>query len=228
MKDTDVETDTTRELIKALRKRIVAWQYPPQFQLVEEVLAQEFGVSRSPIRQALTYLAAEGLLERLPRRGFRVRQLQLRDVEDLYEFRLALEAQVVRALAHTSLDEEVLFRLQDVWQNPKALAERSVSELAALDEEFHITLANAHGNVLIIKHLNAINERLFAFREIDFEQSTRIESTCAEHSHVLRAIVSHDAENAVELIRRNIYSALGNVENAVIQLVARSYFHFNR
>ena len=166
--------------------------------------------------------------KRLPRRGFRVRQLQLRDVEDLYEFRLALESQVVRALANKSLDEDVLFRLQAIWQDPKALAERSVSVLAALDEQFHITLANAHGNVLIIKHLSAINERLFAFREIDFEQNARIESTCAEHSQILRAIVSHDAEDAVELIRRNIYSALGNVENAVIHLVARSYFHFNR
>ena len=67
-----VDSDTTRDLVRTLRQRIVAWQYPPQFQLIEEALAQEFGVSRSPIRQALMHLSAEGLLQRLPRRGFRV------------------------------------------------------------------------------------------------------------------------------------------------------------
>ena len=227
MSDKKVETDTTRKLIKELRRRIVAWQYSPQFPLVEETLAHEFGVSRSPVRQALTYLTAEGLIERLPRRGFRVKQLQLRDVEDLYEFRLALESQVVHALAHKGLSETTLFRLQAIWQSPEAHIKRSVAELAEFDEDFHATLAREHGNSLIIKHLDAINERLFAFREIDFKQADRVETTCEEHSRILRLIVSHDVSQACEVLRHNIYSALGNVENAVIQLVARSYLNSN-
>lgn len=103
-----------------MRKRIVAWQYPPQFQLVEEVLAQEFGVSRSPIRQALTYLAAEGLLERLPRRGFLCAAVAIARRRGSLRIPFpALESQVVRALANKSLDEDVLFRLQAIWQDPK-------------------------------------------------------------------------------------------------------------
>ena len=220
-----VDSDTTRDLVRTLRQRIVAWQYPPQFQLIEEALAQEFGVSRSPIRQALMHLSAEGLLQRLPRRGFRVQQLQLRDVEDLYEFRLALEVQVVRVLAHKGVPEATLFQLQAMSQDSPNLASRAVSELAALDESFHATLAEAHGNRMIIQQLKAINERLFAFREIDFKQFDRLDSTCDEHNRLLHALLSHDVEQACELIRLNINSALGNVENTIVQLVARSYLN---
>ncbi len=221
--DTTETADTTKNLVRELRSRIVAWNYPPQFALVEETLAAEFNVSRSPIRQALTHLAAEGLVERLPRRGFRVKQLQLRDVEELYEYRLALEVQVVRSLAHKGLAEKTLIRLQTMWQNVDELRQKSVAELAALDEQFHIALATEHGNRLILQKLEAINERLFAFREIDMAQADRIKTTSHEHLQLLHALLAHDADLASELVRHNINSGLGNVENTVMRLVSRSY-----
>lgn len=217
------DQDSVRQIVRTLRRRIVAWQYPPQFPLVEETLAQEFGLSRSPIRQALTHLAAEGLVERLPRRGFRVRQLKMADVEDLYGFRLALEFQVVRALALKGLDAQTHNRLQAPWQDPQALASAPVARLAELDENFHLGLAQAHGNALIVQHLEHINERLFAFRELDFDGNDRIASTCAEHGGILEAIVARDVALACELIERNINSGLGNVEDALVRLVGRSY-----
>lgn len=219
------DTDLVRVLVRTLRKRIVAWQYPPQYPLIEDSLAREFDVSRSPIRQALTHLAAEGLLERLPRKGFRVRQMQLSDVKDLYEFRLALESQIVGSLAQKGLSQEDFILLQNPWLNDSSLAAKSTSELAALDEAFHAGLAKAHGNSLLFQHLIAINERLFAFREIDFAQHARVDSTCKEHLGILHAILSRNAEDACRLIGRNIYSGLGNVESVIIQLVARSYLN---
>jgi DNA-binding GntR family transcriptional regulator len=199
--------------------------YPPRYQLIEESLVKEFGVSRSPIRQALTHLAAEGLVEQLPRRGFRVRQLKLRDVEELYEFRLALETQIVYELAHKGFPEEELIRLQTAWQDPASLVGRSVAELAAMDEDFHATLAIVHNNKLIHQHLLAINERLFAFREIDFEQQARLESTCDQHCRILHAIVSRNPNQARDQLRHNINSGLGNVERVIVQLVARSFLN---
>lgn len=225
MREINENPDRVRTLVRVLRKRILTWQYPPQHPLIEEALAEEFGVSRSPIRQALTHLAAEGLLERLPRRGFRVSQMQLRDVEELYEFRLALEVQTVRSLANKDLPPADLFGLQATWQDPLALAGKSIDELASLDEGFHLGLAQAHGNRLVLKHMKTINERLFSFREIDFAQDARIESTCKEHDSILQAIFSHDADQACTVLVRNIHSGLANVENVIIQLVARSYLN---
>lgn len=225
MADTENDMDCVRRLVRTLRSRIVAWEYPPQFQLVEENLVQEFGISRSPIRQAMTHLAAEGLLDRLPRRGFRVRQLHLRDVKELYEYRLALELQVVQALADKGMSEKDLVPLEAMWHDPSSLAAKSIAELAMLDEEFHGGLAQAHGNRLIMKHLAAINERLLAFREIDFQQRARLDTTCDEHNSIVHAIVARDAALAGKFLRRNINSALSNVEQVVVQLVARSYLN---
>lgn len=216
-------SDRIRDLVRVLRRRILAWEYPPQRQLTEESLCQEFSVSRSPIRQALTHLAAEGLLERLPRKGFRVKQLQLRDVEELYELRLALEIQVVQSLSSKGLPESILSELHARWSNPDALAGESISSLADYDEAFHNALAEAHGNRLIQHQLNTINERLYAFREIDFSKTDRLASTCDEHLRLLEAIVARDTTTATDLIRKNIHSGLGNVETAIVQLVARSF-----
>lgn len=225
MKHTGKNEDRVKEIIDILRRRIVFWKYPPNFQLVEENLAQEFSVSRSPIRMALTYLAAEGLIERLPRRGFRVRQLQLNDVEELYEFRLALEMQVVQGLANKGIPQDSLFDLQTTWQNLDVLAEKKLLELAELDEAFHSTLAQIYGNKLILSHLESINERLLVFREMDFQHNARIDQTSKEHCDILHAIVSRNANQASELLKRNIYSGLGNVENIIVQLVGHSYLN---
>lgn len=221
--DEPTSSDLIRDLVRELRRRILAWEYPPQRQLTEESLCQEFGVSRSPIRQAMTHLAAEGLLERLPRKGFRVKQLQLRDVEELYELRLALETQVVQSLAAKGLPEATLSKLHTTWSNSAALTGESITSLASHDEAFHSALAEAHGNRLIQNQLAKINERLFAFREIDFSKTDRLSSTCDEHLKLLAAIVARDATAATDLVRKNIHSGLGNVETAIVHLVARSY-----
>lgn len=149
--------------------------------------------------------------------------MQLRDVEELYELRLALEIQVVRSLADKGLPQQVFSELHARWSNPDALADASISTLAGYDEAFHNALAATHGNRLIQQQLNTINERLYAFREIDFSKPDRVTSTCAEHERLLAAIVARDAATAINLIRKNIHSGLGNVETAIVHLVARSY-----
>ncbi len=174
---------------------------------------------------ALTYLTAEGLIERLPRRGFRVRQLQLDDVEELYEFRLALEMQVIQGVAQKGIPQDILFELQNTWQNPEALADKELLQLAELDETFHITLARVYGNKLILSHLESINERLLVFRELDLQHHTRTDQTCQEHSEILHAVVSRNANLACDLLKRNIYSGLGNVENSIVQLVGHAYLN---
>ena len=219
------DEDHVKPIVRALRKRIVSWMYPPQHQLLEKTIAEEFGVSRNPVRQALGHLAAEGLVVHLPHRGFRVQQLQLRDVEDLYEFRLALETRVVYALAHKGFPQDELLELQSVWQSPAALTSKSTSELASLDESFHASLASIHGNKLILHHLTAINERLFVFRELDMGQHARPDSTCDEHTRILHAIVSRNAAQACEIMQRNILGGLGNAQTAIVQLVARSFLN---
>ncbi len=216
-------TNRAKTIVLTLRRRILDWSYPPRHQLTEESLCEEFGVSRSPIRQALTQLATEGLLEREPHQSFRVRQLLLADVEDLYEFRFAIEAQAVRCLARDGLAPDIEARLRAPWFDPQKLEAASGQVLVKLDETFHADLVAAHGNRLMMEQIGRINERLYAFREFDFSHNTRVQSTCAEHTAILDSISNRREQEAVELLRVNISGGLSNVETTIVHLLARSH-----
>ena len=223
MPRSSVSSSRVKTIVLTLRQRILNWSYPPRHQLTEESLCAEFGVSRSPIRQALTHLATEGLLEREPHQSFRVKQLLLTDVEDLYEFRFAIEAQAVRGLARNGLSKDADARLRALWNNPAELAHADGITLVERDEAFHTGLVAAHGNRLMVEQIKRINERLYAFREFDFSHNSRHESTCSEHLDLLDKIVAHDEQAAVESLRLNITAGLNNVEITITHLLARSY-----
>src|SRR4029077_11068729 len=77
-------------LIATLKERIVTWKYPPEHRLTEDALCREFGVSRSPVREALRVLATNGFVRRTANGGYAVRQVKMNEVEEMYEVRLAL------------------------------------------------------------------------------------------------------------------------------------------
>ncbi len=212
-----------KSVLQDLRRRIVAWDYPPDFQLVEETLSEEYRVSRSPIRQALSHLVAEGLVIHLPRRGFRVKQLQIKDVEELYEFRFALEAQIVKGLAQRGLPQIIYQSLYNTWCDIENKRTLSWGQLAALDEDFHTQLAEAYGNQLLLSQIKSINERIFVFREIDFQSAGRLVATQKEHLEILERLAARDQEGVEKILQKNLFSGLGNVETMMMRLISKSY-----
>lgn len=212
-----------KPVLQDIRRKIVAWEFPPNFQLVEERLCEIYNVSRSPIRQALTHLEAEGLVEKRPRIGFFVKQVLLHDVEELYELRFALELQIVKGLVNKEFPEETHQKLFNIWSKVSVDQNLSAEQLAFMDEEFHTELAKAHGNQMILNQIRLINERIFVFREVDFRQEGRLLDTQKEHLEILRRIIAKDLEYLEKLLQKNLFSGLGNVKTAVIQLIAKSY-----
>src|SRR3954469_2727411 len=87
------------EIFGVLKARIIRWQYPPGYRLTEDTLCNEFGVSRIPVREALHMLVENALADRVPHRGCTVKQLNLEEIHELYEMRLALELYAVEQLA---------------------------------------------------------------------------------------------------------------------------------
>ncbi len=210
----------SHDVFETLKQRILNWEYPPGLRLIEEDLCKEFGVSRSPVREALGRLAAYGLLENPPKRGCQVKPLEIRTINDLYHMRLALELYVVENLARKPELRASVATLGDDWSSPTA---RSSEEWAALDRQFHETLANAAGNALLVEQLEAINERLTVLRPFDFSVEERSVSTCRQHLTIIERIEAGDPEGARQAMRVNIEDSLGNVEAVVSKLIARAY-----
>lgn len=211
-------------IVATLKERIIAWQYPPEHRLTEEGLCREFGVSRSPVREALRVLATNGLVRRMANRGYAVRQVNMRELEELYEVRLALELFTVEALAVRGFPPAALEALRETWrvveQEDPA---RSDEEMAELDTEFHETIAALVGNETLLHQLQAINERLLVFRMIDFGRENRIADTCAQHLKILDRIVARDADGARLAIRSNIDDGRTIVGAAIKEALARAY-----
>jgi DNA-binding GntR family transcriptional regulator len=213
----------TAAIVATLKERIIAWEYPPEHRLTEEALCAEFGVSRSPVREALRALVTNGFVAKLANRGHAVRQLDLREIEELYDLRKALELYVVERLARDGRAPPEVAALHQAWAKILAGPKRKGEELAELDTRFHETLAQAARNRVLLDQLRAINERLFVFRMIDFGQPDRQQTTCRQHMKIVERILAGDAAGARTAMERNIGDGRSNVDTSIKEALARAF-----
>ena len=139
-----------RELVEgALRERIVGGEYLPGTPLLQRELADSFGVSREPIRQALLTLEAEGLVVSRPRRPSVVAPVTLKLVEDVYEIRAELDGlAAMRAATRADVRPELAMRLREVVES--AHKETAPAQLLELDHQFHREIYAASGNAVAL------------------------------------------------------------------------------
>jgi len=217
-------SNLSASIVATLKERIIHWQYPPEHRLTEAELCQKFGVSRSPVREALRTLATDGFVKKMPNRGYAVKQYNLREIEELYEVRLALELFVVECLAKRGTPmKDDMEALKRTWIGLLNGSSKMDEELARLDTQFHETLAHAAGNKSLLRQLRAINERLLLFRMIDFGKAHRVESTCHQHLEILKRIAAKDILGARKAMQRNIEEGRNNVHAAIKDALARAY-----
>lgn len=210
-------------LIATLKERIITWNYPPEHRLTEDTLCREFGVSRSPVREALRVLATNGFVRRTANRGYAVRQVKVNEVEEMYEVRLALELYVVESLATRGAPADELAAMAKAWNAVRRRPKRAVEELAALDARFHERLASLFGNATLMRQLETINERLHLFRTIDFAKTDRVAGTCAQHLAIIDRIAARDVVGARDALRQNIEDGRNIVGNSIKEALARAY-----
>lgn len=212
------------EIFTALKERIIRWEYPPGYRITEESLCEEFGVSRSPIREALRMLVENGLVEKDPHRRYTIKQPDLKEIDELYELRLALELYVVEKLARQGMPEETRQKLQQTWE---ALKEQQPAghtvDPSICDEEFHETLATATGNALLARQIKSIDERLHFVRIYDITNPERLKLTCEQHLRILECIHVRVPGCAREAMQMNIQEGRKQVEMAVKEALARAY-----
>ncbi len=211
------------DVFNSLKDRIIHWNYPPGHRFTEESLCEEFGVSRSPVREALRMLVENNLVEKEAHKGYSVKQPDMREIHELYEVRLALESYVVVLLTKTGIPELKWQEIYAVWQAISENISEMVIDIAEKDEEFHEVLADLTNNKSLIFHLKSINERLHFIRVMDITTRDRLRATCEQHIRILECIKDGDVNCAREALEMNIQDARENVEQAVKTALAKSY-----
>ena len=184
-----------------LVKKIVSGVYPAGETLPEEKLTAEFGISRTPVREALRRLAAEGLIEPLPR-GFRVTMLDDKALRELFECRCGLELQALEN-AITRIPEEKLEELLSLLGKCSAGRNAAKNALAA-DQEMHALIRNYCGNRYLAQLISQFHLKTAPYRNYRNYESSRLEELVAERSGILSAIRERDLERAGKLLAEHI------------------------
>lgn len=198
-----------------LQRDIIRGVLAPGEPLIELALAEHYKVSRTPVREALRKLLADGLVEQYAR-GYRVTKHSPEEILDIYEVRIALEASAARsaALRKSPFD---MARIHRTHQGMLELADHDTTEQSAATHDFHRSIWAASHNPVLISMLENLNRRIRAFSSSTLEYPGRPKSACAEHAEIIAAIESGEAELAGNLaavhmtrsrdIRVELYSA---------------------
>ncbi len=210
-------------VFSALKRRLLAGEYPLGRRLGEERLAAELEVSRTPVREALHRLHAEGIVARHPDGGFCPAPPDVDGMRRLYEVRVGLELQALRRPAATGTvhDHASLEVLRTDW---RALADDAPApgpDFVLLDEAFHVTLAEAAGNPVLVDFLRTVNERIRVVRMQDFLAADRIETTIEQHLGIVDAVLAGRVELAASRFDNHLTESLLVVEQRTLLAIAR-------
>jgi len=205
-----MDVSRSNHVYTELRRGLLLGKYPLIERLAEVRLAEQFGASRTPVREALVRLDSEGLVVRRPEGGFYPRSPNLADIRDLYELRRLIE---VASLGRpyelgATHDKAALRAIHDEWAALAADPPPPDPDVVLTDERFHVNLAAAAGNQAVAEHLSAINERIRVVRMHNFIHAARIDATIAQHLAILDELLADRPAAATELLIEHLDEAL--------------------
>ena len=222
-RETSQETAThlSQRAYERLREMAINYRFRPGERLNEGALARDLQLSRTPLREAMHRLASEGLLQLVSGRGFFARPLDVKEVCDLYEARLALETAIVRLACDRASSDWLQAMNSYLDRSVSAHENEPLEHLLELDEGFHERIAERTGNLELLRMLRSINARIHFFRWVDMQG--RRDNTQAEHRALIAAIGSGDAETAVDIARAHVARRQDQIIDGIREGYARLY-----
>ena len=195
-----------------IKNLILCNEIMPGQKLHHQQLSERLGVSRTPIREALTRLVQEGYVSFLPNRGFTCKEIRMQEAEELYELREALEAFAVEK-AIATLSEKALRQLRDrVTAYGRDVQKRFTRGRLVYDQDVHLQIARLTGNETLRNTLSHVFERIVLKRRTDgLYDPARGVAAHQEHLRLLEAMERRDAPAAVAILRNHIQAGKKNV-----------------
>lgn len=205
-----------RELVlDAIRGAIMNGTLQPRERLMEIQMAEELGVSRTPIREALRKLELEGFIVMVPRKGAYVSDLSFKDIADVFEIRAALEG-LAAGLAAERITEEELERMERLLvEKQEAITHDDISKLVEVDTKFHELMYQASRNVRLGSIISNLREQIQRFRLTSLSYPGRNKLSLEEHKKLVEAIQARDYQLARQLATEHIE----NAENVLIECI---------
>src|SRR5262245_24354470 len=199
-----------RELLKdrayeALKERILSSEFPPGSFLAERQLAEQLGMSKTPVKAALERLQFEGLIAISPQQGIVVRDLAIQEIADQYEIRVALETYILRSLAGKLTAEQVARVRGNLDAQRQIHGSGNVSRGVELDAEFHMQFAEFLSNREILRVMRQLRDKVQRVITRVFQLNPgRIDTSFSEHTAIAEATIAGDGAHAAQLLEAHL------------------------
>jgi DNA-binding GntR family transcriptional regulator len=208
-------------LYRSVKDMAILFEFKPGERINEVGLAQRLGASRTPLREALNRLVAEGFLVLKQDRGFFCRDLKPREMFELYQFRAVLEVAAIRLACEQATEQEVADLAHFLDETGPQEGGRNSQELVALDEFFHEKIMALSRNMEMSRTLENINARIKYFRWVDMD--SKREGTQQEHRAIVQALMARDADLAARRMETHITRRLEQITAAIKESYSRIY-----
>lgn len=199
-----VHTRRSEQLREIIEERIATGAYLPGMRLDETELANEFGVSRTPIREALMQLTYSGLIDMRPRRGAVVAEISPQRLCEMFEVMAELEAMCGRLAARRMTGAEQKTLLDAHRACEKARDSADPDDYYRKNERFHLVVYAASHNSFLIDEATTLHRRLSAYRRLQLRVRDRLRTSFSEHADIVEALVAGDGERAADLLRKHV------------------------
>jgi DNA-binding GntR family transcriptional regulator len=205
------ELSTTQHIVQQLTKAIVEHRLAPGAKLVEQKLADHFGVSRTLVRQALYQLENQRLIVIEPARGAFVASPSIEEAQQVFHVRRMLEAEMTRHFAAQATPAQIKALREHVAQEKKAIERDDAPSRIELLGDFHVRMAELLGNQVLAELLSDLISRC-ALITLMYQSTHAAQESNDEHVRIVKALERGDAEEAVQLMDAHLSQVFANLQ----------------
>ncbi|MBS4535499.1 GntR family transcriptional regulator [Clostridium sp. D2Q-14] len=203
----------TSRIFNILRDEILEGKYIEGQKLVESRLANELGVSRTPVREGLKQLELEGLVESIPNRGVIVKGISSQDIEDILNIRLAIEDLAVE-LAMERIDKDELEDLKDIYELMEFYTMKNdPDKILGLNTQFHEVIYKATKSRYLNNMLRDFQQYIKIIREKSIKSPGRLKTALEEHGLIVDAFIEGDVQKGKFALKKHITTLKNNALN---------------
>jgi DNA-binding GntR family transcriptional regulator len=211
----ELPASLTEQAAGQLRREILTTRMRPGVALSEAVVAFQLGLGKAPVRAALARLADEGLVQAVPRRGWIVSLVTIRDIHEVFGLRLLLEPEAAR-LAAGRVDAELLRRLDSICAcGYQPNDEDSTHAFLDANKAFHVTLAELSGNGRLARQIDRLLDESIRMLALGLRRRDRTGEMAHEHHSLIEALALGHAEEAASIMKQQVAASRAMVLQAL-------------
>jgi DNA-binding GntR family transcriptional regulator len=192
------------QVFEQIKEMIVRGEIPAGKRMIESEIAESMGISRTPVREAVHKLEAEGLLKPLPKGGYVVRGLDICDIEETFEIRSILESFASYLAAQRHSNKEIVPLEEKIEEFQGYLDKHDLKELARINTEFHELLYALSRSPRLVKMIHNLRDEIYFLRKIILHSVDMAHLSNNDHKEIIKAIKRREAKKVERLVRDHI------------------------